>query len=219
MNLYQYVGNHPAVAVDAYGTVQTLTITEVQPFDPGFCGAHTWVIQWKITEDAPKGGGHVVQKVSRNYNITDCDGKDITLDQMKKKVKKKGNKDGGTTIEFREAWPINEGQKVTKWAEKGDNKDDLYSSVEFDICTIGTITTTGRAKFHNGALPAGWVSFNKDTLAGILQSTTDDPSTDKPPLDAGTPAVNHDLTVKWDCCGPDKKGVRARTEKVYQDPK
>lgn len=147
------------------------------------CGAYEWVIQWVLSAISKK-GGHVVQHLIADYDIKDSAGNDVTVAKM---GKKKWN--------FWEAWPVNAGKKVSKWAEGGDVEDDTYVDGALPG-TRGKLVVTGDARFYDGltTLPSGFKVNNPATQAGILPSTTSDPN-----LSGGSANVDHDLTVEWDC--------------------
>lgn len=184
------------------------------------CGDYTWAIQWYLSNGAsgPK-GGFVLQHIVVKFEITDCDDKDITLEVLNKRLGKVGNADGGKTFDFREAFEFDKDQYFSKrMSDDHEKDDDTYKGEYFGFCTKGKEVTTGRASYHEGNVPASFTPKNPKTLAGSVPSTVMGAHTDFPKIAAGTKVVNHDLTVEWDCCGPDKKGVRAKTKKVYQDP-
>jgi hypothetical protein len=138
-------------------------------------------------------GGYVIQGFKRVYNVKKCD----------------GTVSDNTTYEYQEAWPINPGKTVTKWAETGDLMDDQYLDSDQGKATKGEIATSGSATFLDGiTLPSDFIENNPNTIAHILPSTTQ-----MHPLTGGSPTISHDLTVEWDCCPNklDKTKEKSRT--------
>ena len=74
--------------------------------------------------------------------------------------------------------------------------NDTFSDPDTGTGTAGKIVVTGDAQFYEGlvALPPDFISNNPETEAEAAPSTTTDPK-----LLGGTPNVDHDLTVEWDC--------------------
>ena len=100
-----------------------------------------------------------------------------------------------TWFPFWEAWQINKGQKVTTYAEGGDDEDDTFVLNE-SPSTKGTVTAKGSPQFYEGlVLPADFKVTNKAPTY-ILPTTKSAPT-----LAGGTGAISHDLTATWDCCG------------------
>jgi hypothetical protein len=106
-----------------------------------------------------------------------------------------------------EAWPINAGQSVTTYAEENnDVEDDTYGSVSEADNSKGSLTIAGRAEFYEGAtLPADMKPTNT-APAWILPFTRKNPN-----VAGGTGAIDHNLTVTWDCTGADKSSTITTT--------
>lgn len=149
----------------------------------GNCGEYSWTIQWEIDKAAGTSGGFVVQGLTVEYNVTDCAGKAVNVHNET----------------LQEAWPINAGKLVSKWAEGGDLNDDTYTDPSSGKKTKGYIKVVATAAYYDGiTLPSDFKVNNPKTQSGIL------PSTDTiHKLAGGTAEIPHDLTASWDCC-PDK---------------
>jgi hypothetical protein len=87
---------------------------------------------------------------------------------------------------------------------------DTFADPDSGRGTSGKIVVSGDAQFYEGLvkLPADFVSSNPDTQAQALPSTTTDPK-----FTGGTPNVDHDLTVEWDC-----KFAKSKTKIVSHKP-
>jgi hypothetical protein len=121
-----------------------------------------------------------VQGLKVDYDVKDCDGKAVNVHSET----------------LSEAWPINAGKKVSKWAETGDVNDDTYTDPSSGKKTKGSIKVVASAAYYDGiTLPADFKENNPKTQSGIL------PSTDKiVSLAGGTASIAHNLTATWDCC-------------------
>ena len=136
----------------------------------------------------------MVQRVDLARDVKDCSGKPSNA----------GGPDPAW-FPFWEAWPINKGQKVTKYAEGGDVEDDTFASGEIPS-TKGTLTAKGAPEFYEGlVLPAHFKVTNK-APTWILPTTKSAPT-----LVGGTGAISHGLTATWDCCGGADKTTKVTT--------
>ncbi len=169
-----------SAAAPAAATTQSLSKKTISGPTGGNCGSYSWVIQWELDKPAGASGGHVIQHITAQYNVDKCDG--TVKDHQK--------------IDYLEAWPINAGQKVTKWAETGDTADDTYSDPSYGSGTKGNIVNVGSAAYYDGiTLPADFIVNNPATQAHILPSTTNVRN-----IPGGSAAISHNLTPAWDCC-------------------
>jgi hypothetical protein len=178
------------------------------------CGGYEWHTSWLLAKDSDA-GGHIVQHIVVDYDIQNFLNMDITAGVVKKHWN------------YWEAWPVKAGEgtarmipptpvpavgpapaphgtaPVTKGGKPAPNfpvpysaGDDTFGDPETGGGTKGKIVVTGNAKFYEGlvALPPHFIANNPDTQARSLPSTTTDPK-----LAGGTPDVDHNLTVEWDC--------------------
>jgi hypothetical protein len=175
--------NKTPASPQATTTTQSLSKKNTKGPTAGNCGEYSWIIQWELDKPAGASGGFVVQTFNRQYDVKKCN------NDVKDNSK----------YTYQEAWPINAGKKVSKWAETGDLNDDEYADASSGKGSKGTIATTGVAAYYDGlTLPSDFKENNKDTLARILPSTTTIHN-----FPDGSSPVQHDLTAEWDCC-PDK---------------
>jgi RHS repeat-associated protein len=192
VNLYSFADNDGVGKVDHLGLVPALEAPKtVAGPTAGNCGQFTWTIQWllNINSDA---GGWIIQNVSVAFSVTDCD--DDAID-VKKATS--GAVDPAWWPLW-EAWEVAEGSNTTTYADAGDVMDDTYAMPSFGDCTRGTITITGSADYYEGlTLPSSFVATDKPP-AYILPSTQTNPN-----LGAGSGAVQHSVTLSWNCCPSD----------------
>jgi hypothetical protein len=192
---------------------QALLIRNESGPDPNDCGGYSWLISWLLAKDSAA-GGHIVQHIVVDYSIKNWLGLDITS----KIVKPHWN--------FWEAWRVKAGEGTARMVMPGEGKAETapkpetepagskggtsapsfpvpYSAGSDDFRdadtgrgTSGKIVVTGDAKFYEGlvTLPPDFIYHNPDTQSKVLPSTTTDPN-----LKGGTPNVDHDITVEWDC--------------------
>ena len=190
------MANNPVNFLDPTGT-QKLTKKTVKGPTKGNCGNFEWIIQWILHAITAK-GGWVIQHVQVKFDVKDCDNKPIDV-----KKHTKGLLDPKWWPVW-EAWKINKKQKVTTYAEKGDDQDDRYYMPEFGECTKGTITMQGSADFFEDlTLPKDFTVSNKPPTY-ILPATKTDPK-----LKGGSGAIKHNAKAEWDCC---PKGTVAETK-------
>lgn len=167
------------------------------------CGGYHWAADWLLRKDSDV-GGHIVQHLVADYEIHNLLGMDITTSIVKRHW------------DYWEAWSVDAGEGTAKTIPatpgtpsptKGGKPaptfpvpytagTDTFADPERGLGTRGKIVVTGDAQFYEGlvTLPAHFVYHHPDTQAGSLRSTTTDPK-----LTGGTPNVDHDLTVDWDC--------------------
>ena len=163
----------------------------------GDCGQFSWTIQWKL-DAVTKKGGWIVQHVTVDFDVKDCDDKAIDVKKHTKGVV------DPSYWPLWEAWEVNKNSDVTKYADKGDKDDDEYAMPSFGDCTKGKITITGVADYYDGlALPKPPFAVTNKPPAGILPSTTTDPK-----LGKGSGSVNHNIVAEWNCC---PKGTKGKT--------
>jgi len=194
------------------------------------CGGYSWTTSWLLAKDSPA-GGHVVQHIVVDYDVKNLFGSDITTSVVKKKH-----------WNYWEAWAVNAGEgtarmippvgpqpapgsppvtpvspPVTKGGKPAPSfpvpysaGTDMFGDPDSGAGTSGKIVVSGDAQFYEGLvkLPADFVSSNPDTQAQALPSTTTDPK-----FTGGTPNVDHDLTVEWDC-----KFAKSKTKIVSHKP-
>lgn len=167
------------------------------------CGGYGWTISFLLARDSVA-GGHIIQHVRVDYDMRNFLGWDVTSAYVRKKH-----------WDFWEAWRVNAGEGTARMIQppaapprtKGGKPgpafavpysagNDLYADPDNGIGTKGTIVVTGEARFYEGAvtLPPDFKFNHPDTLAGSMPSTTKDPN-----LPGGTPKVDHNLSVAWDC--------------------
>jgi len=183
---------NPASGKSTLGPVQ---IETVEALDLGKCGEFSWTIQWMLKKGivAGKKGGYILQHINYSYFVSDCDGNDISGDFPR--WRSWWQFDNG--FEFWEAWGINPGQNVTKYAEKGDKRDDTFGNVGPGKCTKGSIVVTGTYGFvNNAAIPLGMKPVPGLPSKELPATLTD------PKVNMGI-TRSHDIMVTWDCC-PEK---------------
>jgi hypothetical protein len=138
-----------------------------------------------------------VQKVDSKFKANDAKGQPYTLPLDKYDPK---------WYPFWEAWVIPKGKTVT-----GFVLDDKYQSAGQVVGTKGEQAITGSAEFYEGATLAGTTfEVMHKPPAGDLPTTKSDPK-----LKGGTGAIEHNLTVSWDCTakGKSKTGETTITTK------
>ena len=169
------------------------------------CGGYKWIVQWVLDKKSPK-GGWIVQGVTATFDVKDAAGKAVDVKKLTG-----GVIDPATQwTPYWEAWKVNAGKDVTKYAEKGDLEDDMYSMPGLYDTTKGSIKIEGKAEFYEDlTLPADFKVTNA-APAWILPMTRT-----KPTLAGGTGAIDHTLTAKWDCtAGSASKATTVTTSKA-----
>lgn len=158
-----------------------LTIETVSGPDKEPCGGFNWRVKFNLNEASAK-GGWIVQKITYDQNVIKCPSTEL--------INKK--------ITYWEAWEVDAGAKGDKERLAGKfNFDDQYSSPNFPD-TKGSTFITGEVKFFEGqALPASFKKGNKDTYAGDLPATTEEPA-----FWNASSTANHNLSHIWNCCDP-----------------
>lgn len=176
-------------------TPPKLTMKTVSGPTDGMCGRFRWIIQWVLDKVSPK-GGLVVQKLNSKYDVKDCDGKPVIAP---KEVY------DPSWFPYWEAWEIKPGQKVTKYAELGDDSDDTYLRSSSNLTTKGNFSYTGSADFYEGA------QLSKTNLKALHKPPAGDlpMAKTKPVLPAGSGAIAHNLKATWDCCSKDKSATQS----------
>jgi len=187
-------GLGPEMDKEASGKAPKLSKSDETPATAGPCGQYSWGIKWALDKPSAK-GGWIVQKVKKSRAEVLCGGATPDIHQFL----------------FWEAWPVNKGQSVTAYAEKGDIRDDSYLSLK-PANSTGTMSDTGEANFHEGIGDIAKYGFKvlHKPPAGDLPMTTTDPG-----LPAGTGAIPHSITATWDCCAKGK-GASTKTNIVTE---
>jgi|GEM_PF-6944951 len=186
INLYGMVGNDPINSIDYIGLQQLSYKTIVAPQVAKYGQLKRWTVQWMLSE-ASRGGGYIVQSINVTFEVEDCSGKKI-----------KHPADTGKW-NYSELWRVNKGQRITEYAETGDLNDDTYSIPGAGPCTKGSVTMTGKARFHDylNQIPQDYKSNNSDTYAGIL------PASPGPSMIVtlyASAEISHTIKLKWDGC-------------------
>jgi hypothetical protein len=203
VNPYIYGLNNPIGRTDPSGEAQQLVAKTIgKPYE-GDCGDFQWKIKWFLSEKSP-GGGYIVQKViSRNVKFKGGCPPFKPADYFKKYTKSKGRT-------FWERWLVKKNQKVTEF-DKEEKYDDIYNGTGIEEKVEGEIVILGIAAFYENIQTAsfkmaGFETINKETDAGGLESTLNDPKLPAPTSNF----ILHKLTVKWDC----KEGSKSKKSKV-----
>jgi hypothetical protein len=161
------------------GGKANLTIETVSGPDKEPCGGFNWRVKFNLNEASTK-GGWIVQKITYDQNVIKCPSTEF--------INKK--------ITYWEAWEVEAGAKGDKERLAGKfTFDDQYSSPNFPD-TKGSTFITGEVKFFEGAaLPASFKKGNKDTYAGDLPATTEEPA-----FWSSANTASHNLSHIWNCC-------------------
>ncbi|HEY1279281.1 MAG TPA: DUF4157 domain-containing protein [Acidimicrobiales bacterium] len=183
----------------------------------GDCGGYGWSASWLLAKNSTA-GGHIVQHIVVDYDIQNVWGMDITSSIVKKHWSyweawsvKAGEgaarppapppspapgptpSPGPSTPG---ASPVKGGKPAPPFAVPYSAGNDTFADPDNGAGTKGRIVVTGDAQFYEGlvTLPTHFITNNRDTQASFLPATTTDPK-----FTGGTPNVDHDVTVEWDC--------------------
>ena len=164
------------------------------------CGGFSWKINWIKSAGAPgKNGTYLLQHIVRKSQIYSCcDNSDITLEVLQANGIQPGNKDGGKTLDFWEAWQFGPGETQTSHALKpGSTFDDDYAHNSLKGCSWGSISIVGEYTEVDGLIPDPPMTPGTVGPAGVLHS-----SYSEPPFVAKGAFRFHDLSISWRCCTP-----------------
>jgi hypothetical protein len=154
-------------------TVSGPTYTDCSSPQPRF--------RWDVRFRTSLRDGWIIQRIDNTWNGTHCGG---------------GAMGVGTTARYWEAWQVDRNGTVTPTGGSGENDQWIR---RFPGGTRGTWSMTGRL-YTVLSLPAA-AGFGAGNVpdAGILQSTTTAPSSDRLGLVEGFRRIGG----RWDCCDPD----------------
>lgn len=188
-------GNSYPVGADP-STVK-LGIAIVSPELPmisiGLCGLYHWSITWFKPKPNPHpNGSYVMQQIIKTWRITDCCGRDITVEKMAEVEIPRGNYNNGRTWVFYEAWYFHNADQYT---DTYRGVDDTFGDPGFGLNTIGEIHTRGRYTEVAGSVPTPPFARGGVVVAGAAYATVATPS-----ITPMGPYRQHNIVVKWDCC-------------------
>ena len=163
------------------------------------CGGYQYAIAWRKRDITPQEGRYVIQHIVWKFTIRACDENktDITLETLKSQGRRIGNKDGGRTLDYWEAWQFKAETHDTEVIST-HGYDDLFYNKPFDGCTQGHIEQKGWYTEAKGKIPpsmavtpgspAGEAPFSWKKPEGVVY-------TKENPL-----WRRHWLLVEWNCC-------------------
>jgi RHS repeat-associated protein len=198
-NEYRYVMNNPVNDTDPSG--QQALQCHSRHLRRGSCGQFSWSVYWELAEKAIF-GGVVVQKVEMTPKIMDCHRRLLDAKTLLARFR--------LNIAW---WPLWEGggpqwainattQRTLQRDQLHRGHDDLFKMPSFRTGTQGTITIKGIAEFHAvGPIRIPGFKPNPFSPAQDLPSTQVEANyTNLQKLNKGTGAIEHSITVGWDCC-------------------
>ena len=145
----------------------------------GFCGHFKWKIRWYL-DKAAAADGWVIQRVTIDYKIKTCSGKEIKRFEEWTK--------------FYEAWPIKKGESVTPY----EDYDDLYLGMpDWSDKIHGYMDVRGIAVFCEDFTLPDCFKVDKQSPAGRLPMTKTLP---RGTLKNFKNKVHHNVKAEWDCC-------------------
>lgn len=143
------------------------------------CGWGRWQIQWNLSA-ATKKGGYVVQHVTMESSVKDCQGNDITKERYRK-------------LTYSEAWSVYPNRVGPTFS---NIVDDTFYWPGTDNCTEGWFQISGVAEFVPVTnLPPQFSIVRGVREAGGLLST--EPAMAVP---GGTGQINRKFRIEWNCC-------------------
>jgi len=165
------------------------TITVVTPgAGTSDCGAYAYKVKWGIPSSESASAGWIVQKVTKQFEATDCAGNAVPPQAF----------DDTANYPFWEAWEFTAGQNV--WvgpASAGSpHSGDTFSGNDYGPGTKGKKIVKGEVKAIIGfSPPAGMTVRNAAPAWGLPYTRTE------PALFASTlSGATHQLTSEWNCC-------------------
>jgi RHS repeat-associated protein len=173
-NLYEFVGNDPALYIDPYGKLGYKTLGEPKAY---YCGGYaTWLIKWTLSnseKNQVNDKAYIIQKIVWNHTVFDCNGE---------KIKDK-------TKVYWEAWEV-----VKTWyGVKIENNNDGWASSLTGDKTKGYKDISGSAVFYTGTLPSHFKMGGSSETPGQI-------STDIDPGISMSGGVVRYLFTDWSCC-------------------
>jgi|SRR5580698_3297759 hypothetical protein len=167
------------------------------------CGAYAYKVKWGIPATESASAGWIVQKVTKQFEATDCDGKPVTPKTM----------DDTANYPFWEAWEFTAGQNV--WvgpaADGNPHSGDTFGGEDYGPGTKGKKVVTGEVKAIVGfTLPSGMTVRNAQPAWSLPYTRTE------PPQFASTlTGATHKLTSEWNCC---PKGAVTKRTTIATNP-
>jgi hypothetical protein len=157
-------------------------------------GEMTTEINWELSGNASDKGGFIVQEVTLNRLVFDCNN-ELVIDKHK------------NPLHYFEAWQVLPNSQEVLPA----NKDGFhYKAMDKHQVTrtYGAVSIVGVARYHDNVspeeIPSHMVRHNRSTVAGMLLSSTHDPK-----LGGNVSApILHALQYHWNSCsGGDNSNV------------
>ena len=162
----------------------------------GKCGEFRMVITWSLSlagpASDPSNGGIVVQYVNATFDVQDCAGNPIDVNEFSQPPRNMPHVNPGDWP-FYEAWTIPPGKRTAD----PPLGSDVWSMPEFPVCTKGTITIHGSAEYYDGELmPPNFLPDPTKPSGGLPTSYYFTPPFSPP---SSGPIVRQ-LTAEWNCC-------------------
>ena len=193
ISLYEYTGSNPVIATDPTGGCERKTefapgmSVVMAPKATGDCGGAFVAVAWEIPRAYKNDWGSIVQMVTMNYDVKDCNNNPIDV-----KKHTNGSVDPAQYPAW-EGWTFENG--VVKPQSDETHYNDHFSFVDQGPCTKGTITMTGETKgIVDWPLPADFVSWGIPPFGDLWVTHT------RPKNSGDGPKKRHTLKATWNCC-------------------
>jgi hypothetical protein len=152
------------------------------------CGGYTYKVRWGIPANEHKTSGWIIQKVTKKFEATDCNGRPVTPVSF----------DDPAGYPFWEAWEFTAGQNVWVGPAAGGSvhSGDTFSGGDYGPGTKGKKSVTGEVKAIVGFTPPTGMTVRNAAPAWALPYTRSEPAQFASTLSG----ASHTLTAEWDCC-------------------